>query len=43
MLAPRTISFGSWELGPRLESLYRQIIDNEPGRSTVPELLVAEA
>jgi glycosyltransferase involved in cell wall biosynthesis len=34
----------SWErAGARLETLYRQIIDNEPGRSTVPELLVAEA
>jgi glycosyltransferase involved in cell wall biosynthesis len=34
----------SWELaGARLESLYRQITDNEPGRSMEPELLIAEA
>jgi glycosyltransferase involved in cell wall biosynthesis len=32
----------SWKLGgARLESLYRQLIDNEPGRSLEPELLVA--
>jgi glycosyltransferase involved in cell wall biosynthesis len=34
----------SWELAStRLESLYQQITDNQPGRSTGSELLVAEA
>ena len=34
----------SWELaGERLESLYRQITDSEPGRSMKPELLAVEA
>jgi glycosyltransferase involved in cell wall biosynthesis len=34
----------SWELaGARLESLYRQVADDDPGRSIDPEVLVADA
>jgi glycosyltransferase involved in cell wall biosynthesis len=33
----------SWELaGARLESLYRQITDNDPGRSTEPDLVLTD-